>query len=102
MEFGDESRSADMSSGTSPASAVAQTHVTSFQKEPEGHGSGGRATTSSRPTAGLAPGNIATGAVLRGVLATNNEDVHFSMVPLSLEDQLRIGTDINKPYRALL
>jgi hypothetical protein len=40
--------------------------------------------------------------VLRGVLATNNEDVHFSMVPLSLEDQLRIGTDINKPYRALL
>jgi Pvc16 N-terminal domain len=44
---------------------------------------------------------IVTGASLSGSLAPD-EDLHFTMVPVSLEDQLRVWYAINKPYRLSL
>ena len=44
---------------------------------------------------------IVTGAALSGTLAPD-EDLHITMVPVSLEDQLRVWYAINKPYRLSL
>jgi hypothetical protein len=42
---------------------------------------------------------IVGGSQLRGSLAANNEELHFSMVPLTLEDQLRVWHALTKPFR---
>lgn len=44
---------------------------------------------------------IVSGAQLSGTLAPD-EDLHITMVPVSLEDQLRVWYAINKPYRLSL
>mgnify|MGYP001297496285 CR=1 FL=1 len=44
---------------------------------------------------------IVTGPALSGSLAPD-EDLHITMVPLSVEDQLRVWHAINKPYRLSL
>ncbi len=46
----------------------------------------------------LHDGAILTGASLSGSLAPD-EDLHLTMVPLTLEEQLRVWHAINKPYR---
>lgn len=42
---------------------------------------------------------IVGGSQLRGSLAANNEELHLSMVPLTLEDQLRVWHALTKPFR---
>jgi hypothetical protein len=44
---------------------------------------------------------IISGSALAGSLAPD-EDLHLTMVPVSLEDQLRVWYAINKPYRLSL
>lgn len=45
---------------------------------------------------------IITGTALKGSLAEKQEDVHVSLVSLTLEDQLRVWHSLNKPYRLSL
>lgn len=45
---------------------------------------------------------ITTGPVLSGSLKQANESLHLALVPLSLEDQLRVWNGLNKPYRLSL
>lgn len=45
---------------------------------------------------------IITGPALSGSLKHANEAIHLSLVPLTLEDQLRVWSGLNKPYRLSL
>lgn len=45
---------------------------------------------------------IITGPALRGSLSPGNEALHVALMPLSLEDQLRVWSGLNKPYRLSL
>jgi len=45
---------------------------------------------------------ITSGPLLSGSLKQANEALHLALVPLSLEDQLRVWNGLNKPYRLSL